>query len=72
MRTTSIEKVPHPIHRVRSFRSVAPYTLLIAFDDGVEQRIDFRPILAGQLFGPLRDLSFFNQVQIDSDAHTLD
>ena len=62
---------PHPIHRVRSFRDVASYTLLIAFDDGVEQCIDFRPILAGQLFGPLRDLTLFNQVRIDPEVQTL-
>lgn len=35
------------------------------------QTIDFRPILAGDLYGPLRDLELFNQVRIDSEAHTL-
>ena len=35
------------------------------------QDIDFRPILAGELFGPLRDLALFNQVRIDPEIHTL-
>jgi hypothetical protein len=35
------------------------------------QMIDFRPILAGALYGPLRDPSVFNQVRIDPEAHTL-
>ena len=47
----------HPIYRVRSVEIVAPFTLLMRFDDGAERRIDFRPILAGELFGPLRDLA---------------
>lgn len=61
----------HPIHRVNSFQIVAPYTLRVQFDDNTEQTIDFQPILAGELYGPLRDLKVFNQVQIDPEVHTL-
>lgn len=61
----------HPIFRVRDFQVVAPYTLRVAFDDGTEQVIDFRPVLAGELFGALREDSLFNQVQIDPEVHTL-
>ena len=43
----------------------------VPFDDGSEQTIDFRPILAGELYGPLRDLELFNRVAIDGEAHTL-
>lgn len=61
----------HPIHRVRSFEIVADFTLRIRFDDHTEQVINFRPILAGELYGPLRDLRLFNQVSIDPEVHTL-
>ena len=61
----------HPIYRVRSFRIVGEYMLGVTFDDQTEQVIDFRQVLAGKLFGPLRDLTLFNQVQIDSEVHTL-
>ena len=61
----------HPIHRVRSFDIVGPYTLLVRFDDETEQTIDFQTVLAGELFGPLRDLSLFNQVRLDAEVHTL-
>lgn len=61
----------HPIHRVRSFEIVADYRLRVRFDDGTEQTVDFRPILAGELYGPLRDLELFNQVQIDPEVATL-
>ena len=61
----------HPIYRVRSFDIVGAYTLHVRFDDNTEQVIGFRPVLAGELFGPLRDLALFNQVRIDPEVHTL-
>jgi hypothetical protein len=61
----------HPIYRVRSFRIVGDYVLGVTFDDGTEQIVDFRPVLAGKLLGPLRDLALFNKVQIDREVHTL-
>ena len=61
----------HPIFRVRHFLVIAPYTLCVGFDDETEQVIDFQPVLAGELFGPLRELSLFNQVVIDPEVHTL-
>ena len=61
----------HPIYRVVSFDKQAPYTLRVCFDDGTEQVIDFKDVLAGELFGPLRDASLFDQVQIDPEVHTL-
>jgi Protein of unknown function (DUF2442) len=65
------EMIIHPIYRVRSFQTVAPYTLRVQFDDASEQVINFEPILAGELFEPLRDLALFNQVRIDPEVHTL-
>lgn len=61
----------HPIHRVRSFQIQSPYTLCVRFEDATEQVIDFRPVLAGELFGPLRDLTTFNRVRLDPEVNTL-
>ena len=61
----------HPIYRVKSFEVVDDYVLAVEFDDGVSQRIDFRPVLSGELYGPLQDLALFNQVKIDPEVHTL-
>ena len=44
----------HPIHRVQRFEIVGPYTLVLEFDDGTQQRIDFQPVLEGELFGRCR------------------
>ena len=61
----------HKIYRVVSFKPVSPFTLQVTFDDGTKQTIDFRPILAGEIYGPLQDEKFFNQVDIDPEVHTL-
>ena len=61
----------HAIHRVDRFSIVGPYTLSVRFTDGTTQRIDFRPVLEGELFGPLQDLAVFNAVALDPEAGTL-
>ena len=61
----------HQIFRVNSFDIVAAHTFRVRFDDNTEQTINFRPILAGELYGPLRDLELFNQVRVDPEVHTL-
>jgi hypothetical protein len=63
--------MPHPIHRVVHFDIIGPYRLAIAFSDGTGQNVDFRPVLRGAIFGPLRDLAAFNKVTIDAEAGTL-
>jgi hypothetical protein len=61
----------HPIHRVTRFSTDGPYTLTVAFIDGTERHIDFKPVLYGPLFGPLQDLVTFNAVRLDLEAGTL-
>lgn len=61
----------HPIYRVLAFEIVAPFTLRVEFDDHSARTINFEPMLAGDLYGPLREPALFNQVQIDPDVHTL-
>jgi len=61
----------HPIHRVERFEIVGPFRLRVRFEDDTEQTIDFQPVLAGELYGPLKELPLFNQAQIDPEVHTL-
>ena len=61
----------HEIHRVTSFQKVAPFTLRLRFEDGVVRTVDFRPVLAGELYGPLADEEAFDGVRLDEEAHTL-
>ncbi|BCA56544.1 hypothetical protein W02_36840 [Nitrospira sp. KM1] len=61
----------HPIHHVQAVEIVGPYTLRVQFEDRTEQVINFRPVLAGELLGPLRNEEIFNQVRIDPEVRTL-
>ncbi len=61
----------HEICRVVSFEKVAPFTLRVVFDDGTSQVIDFRPVLKGELYGPLQEPLLFDQVRIDPEVHML-
>jgi hypothetical protein len=61
----------HQIYQVISFEIVGSYKLKIDFNDDTSQTIDFHSILEGELFGPLRNETLFNQVDIDPEIHTL-
>ena len=61
----------HPIHRIVSFELIKPHTLRLAFADGLVRTINFEPMLAGELYGPLRDPTVFAQVQLDAEVHTV-
>jgi len=61
----------HKLYKVTDFEIVGDYTLRVEFDDNTEQVIDFKPVLHGEMWGPLRDLKLFNEVQLDPVAQTL-
>ena len=61
----------HLIIKVVAFSIVGPYKLRVVFEDATEQIIDFEPVLHGYFFGPLRDITFFEQVRLDPEIHTL-
>jgi Protein of unknown function (DUF2442) len=61
----------HPIYRIVSAEPLGGYRLRIGFDDGSARKIDFEPMLYGEVYGPLRDPAVFAAVDIDSEVHTL-
>jgi len=61
----------HELYSVTRFERVAPFTLRVFFDDGTDQTIDFRPVLWGEIFEPLRDAAFFDHVRVDPESGTL-
>ena len=61
----------HQVHVVTGFEKIALFTLRVHFEDGTSQTIDFRPVLSGELFGPLADSNLFEQVRLDEEGGTL-
>lgn len=59
------------MYHATDFEIIGKYILRVHFDDGAMQVINFEPVLHGEMWGPLRELEFFNQVRIDPIAHTL-
>ncbi len=64
-------KMEHLLFKVTAFEILGDWTLRVHFDDGTNQVIDFRPILDGELFAPLRDKEVFARVRLDRQWHTL-
>jgi hypothetical protein len=63
--------MPHRIHRVTSAEVVGSHELLVRFEDGTSQKVDLKPMLKGELYGPLRDAELFAQVKIDPEVQAL-
>lgn len=61
----------HPIYRVITVEVLEGYALRVGFDDGIQREIDLEPVLAGEIYGPLRDRTLFQKVAVDSEVHTL-
>ncbi len=60
------------LHRVTSIAIVGDYVIRVTFDDTTQRTIDFEPILAGPIFGPLREHGLFSQVKLDREFGTLE
>ncbi len=61
----------HAIYQVIDYTIIAPYTLDVTFSDHTTQRINFEPILHGEVYGALRDRDVFNHVRLDPEIQTL-
>jgi len=59
------------MHFVKKANYVSEYKLLLTFEDGNARLIDLKPHLEGEIFGPLKDISYFKTVKINSDLDTI-
>ncbi len=49
-----------------------PYTLEVEFNDGSIKEVDLARELIGEVFEPLRDVSFFQHVFVNSETNTIE
>lgn len=59
--------IPH----VEEVKPLGEYKLYLRFSDGKEGEIDLKDDLWGEVFEPLKDLSMFQSVTIDSELKTI-
>jgi hypothetical protein len=57
--------------RITSAKYIEGYKIYIRFSDGSEGEINFEPELTGEIFEPLRDISFFKNFSLNHEMHTI-
>jgi hypothetical protein len=56
---------------VTEVRHVRGHVLWLRFSDGTAGEVDLASELRGEVFEPLADVSFFAQVRLDRELHTI-
>lgn len=59
----------HP--KINSAKAVDDHTLLIEFDNSSKKLYDIRPLLEKEMFFPLKNFSFFKNVQVDAGGYAV-
>lgn len=59
------------IPRVIEAKYVRNYVIHIRFSDGAEGDIDLTKELEGEIFEPLKNISFFKRFRVDPELHTI-
>ena len=59
------------IPRVIEAQYVKGYTIKIRFADGVVGEVNLSDELIGEIFQPLKDISYFKNFTVDPELHTL-
>jgi hypothetical protein len=59
------------MHFVKDVKYLSEHKLLLTFEDGWLRQVDLAPHLDGEVFEPLKDLSNFKNVHLNSDLHTI-
>ncbi len=59
------------MHFVKDVKYLSEYKLLLTFEDGSLRQVDLAPHLDGEVFEPLKDMSNFKRVRLNSDLDTI-
>lgn len=59
------------ILHVTEAKYVDDYTIWVHFNDGVSGEVDLTKELEREVFGPLKDQSFFKSFRVDSNLQTV-
>ena len=59
------------IIHITKVKVVGSHSLVLAFDNGVQKRVNLRQELYGPIFEPLRDPSYFAKAYVDPDSRTV-
>ena len=57
--------------RITDAKYIEGYKLYLCFSDGAEGEVDLKHELTGEIFEPLKDISFFKKFSINNEIHTI-
>jgi len=57
--------------RVIDAKYIKDYTLYLRFFDGSDGEVGFEQELEGEIFAPLKDVSYFKNFTVDQELHTV-
>ncbi len=57
---------------VESVESIEDYILRLVFNDDTCKDVDLKDELYGDIFEPLKDIKFFQQVKVNPDTNTIE
>ncbi len=57
--------------RLLNVKYVEGYKLYLNFADGSESEVNLEPELTGEIFEPLREISFFKKFSLNREIHTI-
>ena len=59
------------MHFVKKAKYVSGYRLVLTFEDGSVRLVDLEDYLDGEVFEPLKDVSYFRRVRVNRDLDTV-
>lgn len=59
------------MHFVKAVKYIKDYKLNLTFENGMSKLVDLQPHLEGEIFEPLKDLSYFKEVSVNPDIDTI-
>ena len=59
------------MHFVKDVKYIKDYKLNLIFENGISKLVDLQPHLEGEIFEPLKDLSYFKEVSVNHDIDTI-
>ena len=59
------------ILRIINAKHIKDYTIYLRFSDGSEGEVDCVHDLEGEIFEPLKDISYFKKFTVNQELHTI-
>lgn len=60
------------MHSVKKAKYIEGFKILLTFEDKAEKLVDLSPHLYGEIFEPLKDVSYFKKFKVNEDSDTIE